>query len=159
MPAPAPAVLGGIVSIAQFCLEAATANGDKARTVDPVNVEFYVGQAWTAKQLFFHGAARDETRIATFTLESTPTKIRLSIDGNNGWAFWRITFGGVIIHENPDGDGTPEYETGTRFWIDGPDAEAVSNGAASIPASITIDIPSSTFSAPFIYELYNRVYT
>ena len=142
-------ITGGIE---QYCLEVATANGVETGTSDRVNVEFYVGQAWTTKRQFFHGAARGETRIATvnprtrYTLaESTPTKIRLSMpDGGDGWAFWRIKFGGVIIHENPDGAGRPEYVTGSRFWIDG-DSQA--NG---IRASITIDIPS-TFSSLVVF--------
>ena len=156
-------ITGGIE---QYCLEAATANGVETGTSDRVNVEFYVGQAWTTKRQFFHGAARGETRIATinprsrYTLaESTPTKIRFSIDGGNGWAFWRIKFGGVIIHENPDGAGRPEYETGSRFWIDG-DGVADSTGMATttIPASITIDIPS-TFSSLFISKLHSSCAT
>lgn len=127
--------------IKQFCLEAATSNGENTGTSDSVNVEFYVGQAWSSKQLFFKGAAPDETRMATFTLtKSTATKVRLTIDGGDGWAFWRIKFGGVIIHENPDGAVRPEYKTGSRFWIGGDSTD----GQIS-PASIELDL-SSTFS-------------
>ena len=118
-----------------------TANGKNADTPETVSVEFYVGQKWTAKQLFFNGTKGGEKMSNTFTSVSTATKLRLSIDGTNGWAFWRIRFGGITILENLNeqfyGDRHPAYITGTRFWLDG---DSESTGNKIIPASIEIDI-------------------
>ena len=86
--------------------------------------------------MFFTGTAVGETMSKTFASVSAATKLRLSMPaGGNGWAFWRIRFGGITILESPDGAVQPPYLTGTRFWIDG---EATQG--QTIPASIEIDV-------------------
>lgn len=138
-------------------LEATTATRDNARSNSHVGkfVEFYIGEQWTAKQLFFTGTAQGETMVKRFPSAAGASKIRLSIDNDDAWGFWRIKFGGVIIHEYKGGaaKNPPENEVGLngiRFWIDGNVACTLSDSCPDdsrpvAPASIELDIPSTSW--------------
>jgi hypothetical protein len=124
-------------------LEATTA--DDAQSNDQVGkfVEFYIGEIWTAPQLFFTGTAQGDTMKKRFNSVEGATKLRLSIVGGDGWGFWRIKFGGIIIHEFAGGAGERPPTLGltpteTGFWIDGNQ-----DGNQAAPSSIEIDIPST----------------
>jgi hypothetical protein len=127
-------------------LEASTSTGYccnctdcHAGTDDTVKVEFYIDHKWSTPQLFFDGVAEGKTMKKRFTSVENATKLRLSITGTDGWAFWRITFGGVTILKNPGGAEVASYVSGTRYWIDGE-----SYREQNIPSSIEINIPHST---------------
>ena len=112
-------------------------------------VEFYIGEQWSAKQLFFTGTALGKTMVKRFPSAVGASKIRLSIDNNDAWGFWRIKFGGVTIHEySGDAAERPPLEAkenGVGFWIDG----NVGGAEAPVgPSSIVINIPSTFWFEP-----------
>lgn len=136
-------------------LEATTATGTGADSNSQVGkfVEFYIGGKWSAKQLFFTGTVEGETMVKKFTSTVGASKIRLSIDNDDAWGFWRIKFGGVVIHEYTGGAAErPPADAvglnGIRFWVDGNVACTSSNSChddsrPQAPSSIELDIPST----------------
>ena len=132
-------------------MEASTATGNGAESSPEVGkfAEFYIGEQWSAKQLFFTGTAQGETMVKRFPSAVGASKIRLSIDNDDAWGFWRIKFGGVTIHEYSGADaGRPPLEAklnGVGFWID----ENVGGTEAPLaPSSIEINIPSTFWIEP-----------
>ena len=130
-------------------MEASTATGIGAASNAQVGkfVEFYIGEQWSAKQLFFTGTAQGETMVKRFPSAVGASKIRLSIDNDDAWGFWRIKFGGVTIHEFSSGaskmPSVKENLNGVGFWIDGE-----VKTASIAPSSIVINIPSTVWFEP-----------
>merc|ERR1712173_142906 len=84
----------GAVCMAQsgpsYTLKAWTSNQYWGATGNTVRVEFKVCDQWTIPQDFFTGASKKSIKQKKFNFPSLPTYIRLSIDGDDGWSFYKI---------------------------------------------------------------------
>lgn len=100
-------------------LEATTANTKDANTPDEVLVQFYIKGRWTETELFFNGADRGSTKRKQFKSAVGATRVRFTINGNDGWAFVQVKFDGITILEHPDGTGEVDLKACDHFFIDG----------------------------------------
>ena len=131
-----------------------------SKTSDAVFMSFYVSGAWTSEVLFFNGSltgagALGAEESASTELTGPPQKLRLRIDGNDDWAFWKIraTFGPsgavdtVVGTDHPNGKFLNGSSALDNYVIDG-------DGANS-KLEWDLDATQQVWGCAFSFELEN----
>jgi len=99
----------------------ATTGEDKfAATKDVILVSFFVGGKWGVDRQFFEGAVIGELKEAEFGLDGTPSKMKVSTKGNDGWRLASLSIGDCALMPKSrkyylKGDLELEFDLG-RTW-------------------------------------------
>ena len=105
-------------------VQAWTATKAYADTTNNVFISFFVDGLWTTEELFLSGASKGvHTIFSSSPLPGVPAKMKLRIDGSNGWGFWklRLTVNGLNTYAIglDSTQAGEECSPSGRHWLDG----------------------------------------
>ena len=108
-----------------------TGGSCNSHTNDAVFMSFWVHNAWTTEEIVFTSSSRGSMNTVSTVLRGVPVKIRLRIDGADGWNFWKLR--ATLCGEEEirvGSDGNSYSSTSWEHWLDGDGSSAASSSAS-----------------------------
>ena len=103
-----------------------TSVASNAQTANTVFMSFKVAGSWSNEVAVFTSSWRGGHHSATTNLTGPPTKLKLRINGNDGWNFWKIRAvvgatgtEAVVGIDHPNGLAGASASNNANYWLDG----------------------------------------
>ena len=129
----------GFAQEVQFEISAsASTNSVNTGTAESVLISFFVNGDWTEEETFFEQISNGETISKSFTLTSSPSKVKFIATSDDAWGYWKILLGQEIVLLDPNGEAGTDYGD-NPYWLDG-DEDA--------PAEQQYDLQDDWFVSP-----------